>query len=80
MKLDSEYIRISDLFEGAVSRAAQLASLSVVLQEAMASPDSDPKALYITSWLLAELLREQHILIEALQDAHRKDFLSRRTI
>ena len=80
MKRDSEYIRISDLFEDAVTRATQLASLSAVLQEAIASPDSDPKALYNTSWLLAELLREQHVLIEALQNAHRKDFLSRRTI
>lgn len=77
MILNDEYIRISDLFEDTLKRANQLASLAMVLQDAIAFPDSSPKALYDTAWLLSDLLREQHRAITELQDEHRKDFLSR---
>jgi len=76
MTLNNEYVKICDLFEDTVKRAAQLASLASVLQDAIASPDSSPKALYDTAWLLSELLQEQRKAIAELQDAHRKAFLS----
>jgi len=76
--LNEEYVRISDLFEDAVKRASQLASLAAVLQDAITSPDSNPKSIYDTAWLLSELLQEHHKAIADLQDSHRKEYLSRR--
>jgi len=78
MTLNTEYVRICDLFEDTVKRAAQLASLASVLQDAIASPDSSPKALYDAAWLLSELLQEQHRAIAELQDAHRRVFFTHR--
>ena len=76
MDLSKEYIRISDLYESVVTRAAQLASMATVLQDAIVSPDSSPKALHETAWLLADLLNEQHQVITQLQDFHRKDYIA----
>ena len=75
MALNDEYVRMCDLFEDAVKRASQLASLAAVLQDAITSPDSDPKALYNTAWLLSELLQENHVAIAGLQAAHIKGYM-----
>lgn len=77
MTIDHEYVGVSDLFEDAVKRAVQLASLATVLQDAMACPDGDPAAQRDTAELLSELLRDQRRILVDLQDAHRKDHLSR---
>lgn|GEM_PF-3183315 len=77
MILDSDYVRVSDLFEDTVRRAEHLASLASVLQDAIASPDSIQKHLYNTSWLLSALLQDHCNMIMTLQDAHRKDFVDR---
>ncbi len=77
MNINQDYLIVSDLFEDTVKRAAQLASLAAVMQDAIVSPDSDPKALHDTAWLMSELLQVQHKAIAQLQDAHRKDYLSR---
>lgn len=77
MDLSKEYIRVCDLYESVGGRAAQLASMATVLQDAIANPDSSPKALYETAWLMAELLNEQHQVIVQLQDLHRKDYITR---
>ena len=75
MTLDKEYVRICDLFEDMVKRAAQIASLAAVLQDAIISPDNDQKALYHTAWLLSELLQENHVAIARLQAAHIKGYM-----
>ena len=75
MNLDNEYVRTSDLFERAVSRISQLASLAAALQDAIASQECDSKALYETAWLLSELLHEQQAVITQLQDYHRRNQL-----
>ena len=75
MILNSEYVKVSDLFEDAVKRIVQLKSLATVLQDAITSPDVSQESLYNTAWLLSDLLQEQHAAIAQLQDEHRKEYL-----
>jgi hypothetical protein len=79
MDLSKEYIKISDLYESVVSRSAQLASMATVLQDAIANPDSSPKALYETAWLMAELLNEHRQAILQLQDFYMKNYNARQS-